>query len=228
MPKKPTQAEIQKAKEYVRDRLHAQGLTEAVAEHEFDVAAEEIAAIILKYKTRGMRLRFTGTSPMAKEIRAVLERLVGEIEAAVLMNAVPDEASDEVNDMIIEEIMGEDHGFTYKERETHYVAAFLKILAAINFSIADMDEESIIEAIRDEAGKIERRITTLATNTVAVGWSKYNEYSNSKDAIGFFVIQGSNNPCEFCRGMFNKFHPMTDPMPTYHPNCCCGIVFVYA
>lgn len=228
MPQAPTLLEIASAREYILRRIHNQNLLEEEMEAEFNEAAISIAQIILKYKNRGQRLRFTGSSRMAEEIEDVLRHLREQIDYHVNFYCIPEEATDdkESEEDIIGFIRGEDHGHTFAERENLYLSNYLMAIAGIDFSEL-YDEDVIEEAIREAASKPEGRMSLLALNTVALGYAFYQmEQAKAGGAIGFFVYPGSTNPCEYCQGKFYVFHSIEEEAPPYHPHCRCITVYV--
>jgi len=235
MATKPSQADISRAKNYIRKRLEAQQYTEEGVERSFDKAAEEIAMIVAKYKNRGSVLRFTGSSAMAKEIQAVIDRLIRDIESYIWNNSTPEEATDEENDNIVAFLHEPYHDATFNERRDLYRKNYLKSLGDIEFDDMEIDAVEFEDAIKESSSKWVHRMLLLAATTVGLGWMKYYLEKESKrvvsgeetSAIGFWVYPGSSNPCSYCESMFGRLHPMDDPMPIYHPNCRCYIVFVF-
>ena len=226
MARRPTTEEVDKAREYIRRRIDIQHHVELDIDQLLEEAAESIALVVSKYKARGMKLRFAGSSAMAREIDEILQKLKDDIDYYVFLYCSPEEASEEETTSINAYVKGEFFDSTYEQREALYLSNYRKILALIGFENMEMDEEEFISAIREEAGKIEHRIMLLAITTVGYGWMKYLLDTEGKGKSGFWVIPGSSHPCEFCVDMQSRFHPIDDPKPLYHPNCCCQIVYV--
>lgn len=230
MPQAPTIIEIAKAREYILRRVSSQGLLERELDREFNEAAVRIAQIILKYKNLGLRLRFSGSSQMAREIEEVIDILKAQIDYFVDFYSIPDEATGDEDDEkdIVSFIHGEDHGHTFAERELLYLSDYLMGIAGVDYS--DLYDQDIIEeAIREAVSKPEHRMSILAANTVAIGYAHYqSEQAKMMNAIGFFVYPGSSNPCDYCIGKFYVFHRIDEEAPPYHPHCRCITVYVTA
>lgn len=223
----PTPQQIEEAREYVRRRVAVQSLIEYELSHLFSEAAERIASIIIKYKERNMPMRFKGSSSMALEIDAVIRWLEDEIKRYTQTYACPEEASTEEEEEILDKVFGEDHGATFEERLALYISMYVSELSGVDFDILEVDEEMIESIISETEEKVEKRMSILALNSVALGYVSFAmNRAISGNAIGFFVINGSR-PCEFCKQMSMKFHKITDPLPLYHPHCQCAAVFVY-
>lgn len=226
MARKPTREEIDKARGFVRRRVDVQNHVEYEIERLLDEAAESIALIVSKYKARGMKLRFSGSSAMAREIDDVLRKLREDIDYYVFLYCSPEEATDEEAKDIVAFVKGEFYDSTYEQRESLYISNYRKALAAIGFDNMEMDEEEFISAIREETSNPEHRLLVLAAATIGYGWMKYLLDSESDGKTGFWVLPGSSNPCDYCIDMQSIFHPMEDPKPPYHPNCKCITVYV--
>lgn len=228
MPQSPSLYQITKAREFILRRISNQRVLEEKLESEFAEAATKIAQIVLKYKARGERLRFSGTGSMAREISQVLNELEFQIDRLVEYYCIPDEAAGDKNkeNAIITHVKEADHGYTYKERETLYISNYLKSL--ITAGIASIDsQDAIEEMIRETVSKPERRLTILALNSIALGYAFHaSEQAKQEGAVGFYVYPGSSNPCAFCQDKFYIFHPITEEAPPYHPNCRCVVVYV--
>ena len=231
--RKPTQRELDEARDYIVRRLGQQDVAESELARAIDDAAESIALIVLKYLARGMMLRFSGNSAMAREIDDVMSALRGKIRSIMEEMAAPDEETlgiaaekaAQIADKAIAYAAGTFHGATFGEREELYVNRLLDDMKAVDFTSLGMDEAAMVSAIIESAESTRERMALLMTNTVAVGWM-YAQMLRAKDdgAAGFWLINGSR-PCDYCKGMAG-FHPMSDPMPPYHPRCVCTAVYV--
>lgn len=227
-PRRPTQSEIENAREYIRSRIDVCEQVEDMLYDAFVEATDRIASIILKYKARGMTVRFRGSSACAREINNVIDWLRGEIDNLVDDHCTPEEdvgVDDEDRALVIEHIKGEDHGATFEERRDMYLDKFVAALVSCGADIDDLDIEEIEEIIDSAEDSIEKRLSILVKNTIAMGWA-FSQLTNAidKGALGFWVING-NNPCEFCRQMAG-WHTIGDDVPCYHPNCQCVAVYL--
>lgn len=227
MPRTPDIREIEEARAYILQRLTNQRLLEDELSAEFKEAAERIALIVMKYRQRGMRLRFTGAGAMPREIEAVIEWLRQQIDEHVNYYCIPEEAEEDEEDDIIAYIHGEDHGYTYEERETLYMSNFLMALNEMDFDEYD-DIETIVEAISEAVEQPEKRMNLLALNSVAIAFAYLAEqHALARGTIGFITYPGSSNPCPFCTDRFYIFQPITNERPPYHPRCACLCVYVF-
>lgn len=59
-------------------------------------------------------------------------------------------------------------------------------------------------------------------------WWQYEE-ARDNGATGYYVVRGSDYPCDECDSHTGIFYPMDDEMnrPQYHMNCCCIVVYTY-
>lgn len=231
--RKPTQRELDEARNYIVRRIECQNIAESQLARELDDAAESIALIVLKYLARGMKLRFSGNSAMAREIEDIISALRDKIRLIVDAYAAPGEEdlgttaekASQISEKASAYALGEFHGATFSEREELYEKKLISGISGIDFISLDMDEAAILSAITESSESTMGRMALLVANTVAVGWM-YAQMLKAKDdgAEGFWLINGSR-PCDYCKGMAG-FHPMSDPMPPYHPRCVCTAVYV--
>lgn len=231
--RKPTQRELDEARDYVARRLEYQNIAESQLAMEMDEAAESIALIVLKYLARGMRLRFSGNSAMASEIEDVMSSLRKRIESIMEDMATPDEETlgvtpekaSSIAAMAVAYAAGKFHGATFAERESLYLDRLTRDISGIDFYSLDMDEDAMVSAVMESSVKTRERMSLLMANTVAVGWM-HASMLKAKDEgkTGFWLINGSN-PCGYCSDMAG-FHEMSDPVPPYHPRCVCTVVYV--
>lgn len=224
--RQPTQSEIKKAKEYLVRRLDAQNILEGKIDDLFDEASERISLIVQKYKNRGMKLRFTGTSAMAREIDEVISWLRSQIDYNVDLYSTPSETSDELSRQIMDVVYGEDHGSTYEDRRELYLSRYRKGLAAIAWEGFEDDMADFMEAISEESSSVIGRMMLLAVNSVAVGYAMNWLFTEGKDARGFYSIRGSSYPCDMCDEMVG-YHPIEEyPNGQWHPRCKCLFIFI--
>lgn len=227
---KPTQRQIDDAEEYLRSRIEVTDKVERELHTVIDDAARKIASIVLRYHSSGRRLRFIGSSRMAREIDEVIQWLEDEIFMLVDDNIVPEDESDK--DEVSAIALGMDHGATYEERSSLYHnkverslddAEWLAFLSEFDDSAQDIEE--LVEFIKESSDKSLHRWLLLAVNTVAVGWGIHAMLQARKEGReGFFIIN-MRGACEYCRDM-EGWHPIGDPMPPLHPYCRCLAVYV--
>lgn len=227
MPRKPDIREIEEARSYVLQRITNQRLLEEELSAEFAEAAERIALIVMKYRERGMRLRFTGSGAMPREINEVIEWLRQQIDSHVDYYCIPEEAEEDEEEGILAFIRKEDHGFTYEERQTLYLSNFIMALDEMDFDEYD-DLETVAEAISEAIESPGKRMNLLALNSVAIAFAFLAEqHALANGTIGFYTYPGSGNPCTFCIDRFYIFQPITNERPPYHPRCACLCVYVF-
>lgn len=227
---KPTQEQLQKAREYLNQRISNQEIVEQFLRTEFEEAALKIAQIVQKYKSRNMKLRFTGSGYMAREIREVIDELESKIEYYVRYYCIPDEADDSEEDeyLILDTVFGEDHGATYKQRSAMYMSGIIKAISGIDFYEDEYDEDTMVEMIESASDKSINRMTLLALNSIAVGFGFYALLNATN--IGktqFISYVNSSNPCKYCSTVSGIPQPIENyPNGSYHPRCRCIFVFV--
>lgn len=227
MPRTPDIRQIEEARAYILQRIANQRLLEDELGREFDEAAERIALIVMKYRQRGMKLRFTGSGAMPREINEVIEWLRQQIDNHVDFYCIPEEAEEDEEDDILAFIRERDHGYTYEERETLYLSNFIMAIEDMDFDEYD-DIETIVEAIGEAVEKPEKRMNLLALNSVAIAFAYLAEqHAIARGTIGFVTYPGSANPCTFCMDRFYIFQPLTNERPPYHPRCACLCVYVF-
>ncbi|MCQ2231430.1 MAG: hypothetical protein MJZ30_06235 [Paludibacteraceae bacterium] len=227
---KPTQQQIADAEAYLRYRIDTTDEVESACYDLFREAAKKVAEIVIKYHNAGRRLRFRGSSAMAREIDEVISWLESEIEFLVDSDITPDDDGDNKHE-VMDIAKGMDHGATYEERSRLYHLMFGKQLDDADWTAffadydSDIDDDELIGFITDSSEKAAHRWILLALNTIAVGWSIKQLIEAKRDGKrGFFVINGSS-PCEFCVGM-QGFHSIEDTPPPYHPHCQCIAIYV--
>lgn len=72
-------------------------------------------------------------------------------------------------------------------------------------------------------------VTNMARLTLQMVWMRSRRLEMEEDgAAGFYVLRGSNYPCEYCDSKVG-FHPMTDIdyFPPFHGHCCCYVVPIF-
>lgn len=72
-------------------------------------------------------------------------------------------------------------------------------------------------------------VTNMARLTLQMVWMRSHRLEMEEDgAAGFYVLRGSNYPCEYCDSKVG-FHPMTDIdyFPPFHGHCCCYVVPIF-
>ena len=226
----PTQREINEAKSYIIQRISNQNALEEILSDEFRRAAEQIVLIVLKYKNRNTRLRFTGSSAMAREIQEVIDYLESQIDYYVEYYCVPEEAEDdpEIVSGIIHRTTDEpDHEYTYQDRKTLYLSNYIKALEDYDFSEYD-DEDTLLEAIEETTEKPSKRMLILGIGSVALGFGFYAlQQAKANGAHGFVSYVNSSNPCKFCESVNGVVQPLENyPESAYHPRCQCLFLFV--
>ena len=227
MPRTPDIRQIEEARAYILQRISNQRMLEEELSEDFSEAAERIALIVMKYRQRGMTLRFTGSGAMPREIGEVIEWLRQRMDEHVDFYCIPEEAEEEEEDGILAFVRAKDHGLTYEERESLYLSNFIMALDEADFDELD-DIETIAETIAEAVEKPERRMNLLALNSVAIAFAYLAEqHALARGTIGFYTYPGSGNPCTFCIDRFYIFQPITNERPPYHPRCACLCVYVF-
>lgn len=230
--KTPTSQQIEEAKQYLRRRLDASNIAEERCNDYFHEAAVKIALIVMRYRKQGKRIHVRGSGRCAIEIQNVVDWLLDMILETCTELSIPEEYQDDDDrkDAVLVHVLEEEYyGATFDERmdadRVILLTALEKAIVFDNMDISHEDEDDMVEFIESSTKGVNRRLVLLAITTIGAAYNYSMMLDAEKSGMsGFYVINGSA-PCKFCASM-EGFHKMDDPIPLYHPNCVCCLVFV--
>lgn len=249
-----TDDELERAKEFLRERIRNEQSMEA----DVETLLEEYARYILKAMSDGAT---------DEDLYLLIEDLVSRLMEDCRILAMDEhKVEDDILPLIFE---GED-GDTVEDRVRRRAMTFLDELNAVYSAgeILDMDDKTILSSVVENfehpwdnellvevrekinRGEIDEDIefyeerhygkgvpisSKLDIELITVGAivSTWNEWSwrdafNNK-AKGYYVERGSSYPCSECDSHTGVFYPIADKshLPQYHRNCRCFAVYVY-
>lgn len=250
--KQPTGADIEAAKEYLRQRLDAERSMQNNLEYVMREAAERIVEILYSAKISPTAGSYENLPPTVQmQIDAVIEWLREAIDDYFLTLAIADH--EENRDKILPFILGENHGMTFAERLEGYCGKYrdeLMVLIGAGLFLG-IAESALVKSIGDNLkhpyanqlladsieapltygrGRTNSMFTALSDLTrfgIAEAWMKHQYINNRKDGcVGWYVQRGSHFPCELCDSMVG-FHTDESELPLYHSHCCCIAIPLY-
>ena len=251
--KTPTEADIEAAKDYLRQRLDAEYSMIYNLESVMREAAKRVVEILYSANIHPDLVAY-GDLPMRVQwdIDAVVEWLREMIDDYFVTLAIADH--DENREAILPFILGENHGMTLNERLSDYCGKYRdELLLLVGAGIfLDVAKSTLIKSIGDNLkhpyandllaegidspltygrGRTNSMFTALGDLTkfgIAQGWMK-NQYINDlkNGCLGWWVRRGSSYPCELCDS-YVGFHIDESELPPYHGHCCCFAVPIYS
>lgn len=248
-----TKEELDAARDYLRQRMEAEGLMERTITTILDECADTLIGFILGGATD-------------EEIDTVIESLVDSLMEYIDLIAVSEHDGrdmlllwlhDEWNGGTMEKIVRMRAGTFHDEVAVACAAGELlhrtsaEILSAVKSSMRDPWHNPMIIEVLNEAAKgsivipdgldLEERhygqgipvstltaLEFLGVSAVADAWTWWqHEDEKGKGAVGYFVERGSSFPCEECDSHTGIFYPIddTEHLPQYHRNCRCFVVY---
>lgn len=250
--RQPSEADIEAAKAYLRQRLDAERSMQNNLEYVMREAAERVVEILYSANIHPTVASY-GDLPLRVQwdIDEVVEWLKETINDYFLTLAIAEH--EENRDKILPFILGENHGATFDERLTDYVGKYKNELlllvgaglllgigkSALAKSIGDnlrqpyanpMLKDGIEKSISYGRGRTNSMFTAIGDLTrfgIAEAWMKNQYINNRKDGcVGWLVQRGSHFPCELCDSKVG-FHADESDLPLYHSHCCCYAVPIY-
>lgn len=244
--KQPTEADIEAAKAYLRERLECEQAMIALLDSAMREAAEKIVDICYSAGVNPQSFRYSDLPVRVQfDIDAVIEWLRESIDDYFLTLAIADH--EENRDKILPFILGENHGQTFDERLNDYCgkyrdelmlligaglflgigkAALVKSIGAnlkhpyANQLLADGIEAPLTYG-RGRTNSMFTAIGDLTRYGIAEAWMKNQFINNHNDnCVGWYVQRGSSYPCPLCDSMVG-FHTDESELPLYHSHCCC-------
>lgn len=250
--RQPSEADIEAAKAYLRQRLDAERSMSYNLSIVMREAAERVVEILYSANIHPTVASY-GDLPLRVQwdIDEVVQWLKETIDDYFITLAVADH--EENRNTILPFILGENHGMTFDERLTDYVGKYKNELlllvgaglllgigkSALAKSIGDnlrqpyanpMLKDEIGEGIsygRGRTNSMFTAISNLTTFGIAQGWMKSWYIDGKKDGvIGWYVMRGSSCPCSHCDSMVG-FHSDESELPPYHLACKCFAIPIY-
>jgi hypothetical protein len=251
---RPREADIEAAKEYLRQRLDAERSMTYNLEIVMREAAERIVEILYSAKIRPTVGSYEDLPTKVQiEIEAVVEWLRETISDYFLTLAIAEH--EETRDQILPYVFAKNHGMTFAERLNDYCGKYrdelmLLVGAGLFLGIA---ESALVKSIgenlkhpyanqllaegiaaplsygRGKSNSMYNAINTLTRFGIGQGWM-YDRHlkAEMERAQGFMTFRNSTCPCDICDEYASYMHPMDDPIPPLHANCVCGTIYFNA
>lgn len=251
--KQPTEADIEAAKAYLRQRLECEHAMTTLLENAMKEAAEKIVDICYSAGVNPQSFRYSDLPVRVQfDIDEVIQRLQEAIDDYFLTLAIADH--EENRDRILPFILGENHGMTFAERLEDYCGKYrdeLMVLIGAGLFLG-IAESALVKSIGDNLkhpyanqlladgievpltygrGKSNSMFTALSGLTkygIESAWMQHWELKTEADgAIGWIVQRGSSYPCPQCDDNCG-FHSIDEgtQLPQ-HLSCCCFAVPIY-
>lgn len=249
----PRESDIQKAQQYILERLEAERSMTYHLERLLRNAAEDIVDILYSKKIHINKL---SPNKLPKEVEEEINEIIANLQKSIIdvfeTLAIADH--DENRDEILPFILGENHGRTFDERLSDYCDKYrdelmLLIGAGLFLGVTKM---MLVKSIGDNLkhpyanqlladgieapltygrGKSNSMFTALSGLTkygIESAWMQHWELKTEADgAIGWIVQRGSSYPCPQCDDNCG-FHSIDEgtQLPQ-HLSCCCFAVPIY-
>lgn len=250
--RQPSEADIEAAKEYLRQRIECENAMTLLLESAMREAAERIVEIFYSAKIHPTVASYENLpSKVQIKIDEVVEWLRETIDDYFLTLAIAEH--EENRDSILPFILGENHGMTFNERLTDYVGKYRnELLLLISAGLfLGIGKSALVKSIGDNLkhpyanqlladgiaapltygrGRTNSMFTAIGDLTrfgIAEAWMRNQYINNRKDGcIGWLVQRGSHFPCELCDSKVG-FHADENDLPLYHSHCCCYAIPIY-
>lgn len=248
----PRESDIQKAQQYILERLEAERSMTYHLERLLRNAAEDIVDILYSKKIHINKL---SPNKLPKEVEEEINEIIANLQKSIIdvfeTLAIADH--DENRDAILPFILGENHGRTFDERLSDYCDKYrdeLMLLVGVGLflgvgkmvlvkSIGDnlkhpYANQLLADGIaapltygRGRSNSMFNAIGDLTRYGIAEAWMKNLYINNRKDGcVGWYVRRGSIYPCPLCDSMVG-FHTDESELPLYHSHCRCIAAPVY-
>lgn len=250
---RPREADIERAKEYLRQRIKCEQAMTTLLESAMKDAAERIVEILYSAKTPPAVDTYENLPPAVQmQVDEVVEWLKETIDDYFLTLAIADH--EENRDSILPIVLGENHGQTFEERLSDYCEKYrnelmLLIGAGLFLGIAEsalaksigenlkhpyanqLLTDGIAAPLTYGRGRTNSMFTALSGLTkygIESAWMLHWELKTEADgAIGWLVQRGSSYPCPQCDDNCG-FHSINEgtQLPQ-HLSCCCIATPIY-
>lgn len=251
--RQPSEADIEAAKAYLRERLEYEQAMTTLLENVMKEAAEKIVDICYSAGVNPQSFRYSNLPVRVQfDIDEVIQRLQEAIDDYFLTLAIADH--EENRDKILPFILGENHGMTFAERLENYCDKYrdeLMVLVGAGLFLG-IAKSALVKSIGENLkhpyanqllsdgievpltygrGKSNSMFTALYGLTkygIESAWMQHWELKTEADgAIGWIVQRGSSYPCPQCDDNCG-FHSIDEgtQLPQ-HLSCCCFAVPIY-
>lgn len=249
---KPTETDIQIAKQYLLERLDAERSMLYHLERLMRKAAEDIVALLY---AKGISVDTLKYNRLQKQVEESINEIILNLQESIadIFETLAIADHEENRNTILPFILGENNGANFDERLTDYVGKYKNELlllvgaglllgigkSALVKSIGDnlrqpyanpMLKDGIEKSISYGRGRTNSMFTAIGDLTrfgIAEAWMKNQYINNRKDGcVGWLVQRGSHFPCELCDSKVG-FHADESDLPLYHSHCCCYAVPIY-
>lgn len=251
---KPTETDIQIAKQYLLERLDAERSMLYHLERLMRKAAEDIVALLY---AKGISVDTLKYNRLQKQVEESINEIILNLQESIadIFETLAIADHEENRNTILPFILGENHGMTFDERLTDYVGKYkneLMVLigaglllgigkSALAKSIGDnlrqpyanpMLKDGIEAPLtygRGRSNSMYNAINTLTRFGIGRGWM-YDRHlkAEMERAQGFMTFRNSSCACDQCDEYASYMHPMDDPIPPLHANCVCGTIYFNA
>lgn len=250
--RQPSEADIEAAKAYLRQRLDAERSMQNNLEYVMREAAERVVEILYSSNIHPTVASY-GDLPLRVQwdIDEVVQWLKETINDYFVTLAIANH--EENKDLILPLVYRESFGSTFDERLTDYVGKYKNELllligaglllgigkSALAKSIGDnlrqpyanpMLKDGIEKSISYGRGRTNSMFTAIGDLTrfgIAEAWMKNQYINNRKDGcVGWLVQRGSSYPCEICQA-YVGLQTSEENLPPFHLNCVCYAVPIY-
>lgn len=250
---RPREADIEAAKEYLRQRLDAEYSMTYNLEIVMKEAAERIVEIVYSAKIHPPVGSYENLPPSVRmRIEEVVQWLRETVDDYFLTLAIADH--EETRDQILTFILGENHGMTFAERLEDYCGKYrdeLMLLVGAGLFLG-VTKKMLVKSIGENLkhpyvnqllkdgisspltygrGRTNSMFTALSGLTkygIESAWMRHWELKTEADgAIGWIVQRGSSYPCPQCDDNCG-FHSIEEgtQLPQ-HLSCCCFAIPIY-
>ncbi len=249
---KPTETDIQIAKQYLLERLDAERSMLYHLERLMRKAAEDIVALLY---AKGISVDTLKYNRLQKQVEESINEIILNLQESIddIFETLAIADHEENRNTILPFILGENHGMTFDERLTDYVEKYKNELllligaglllgigkSALAKSIGDnlrqpyanpMLKDGIEAPLtygRGKSNAMYNAIGSLTRNGIAGAWMKNFYIETRKNGcIGWLVQRGSSYPCEICQA-YVGLQTSEENLPPFHLNCVCYAVPIY-
>lgn len=252
--KQPTEADIEVAKDYLRERIECEHAMTVLLENVMKEAAEKIVEICYSAGVNPQTFRYSDLPVRLQyQIDDIIRQLQSDIDDYFQTFAIADHEDN--LDKILPFILGEQNGSTFEERLSDYCDKYryeLMLLIGTGLFLG-IAKSALVKSIgenlkhpyanqlladgievpltygRGKSNSMFNAINALTKYGIGKGWM-YNRHLKAEleRAQGFMTFRNSHYPCDMCDEYASYAHPMDDPIPPIHANCVCGTIYFNA
>lgn len=249
----PKQSDIDKAKEYIRQRLGAELSMITALESLMKDASRKIVMVVYEDRPQIGNFLFSDLSAKAQyKIEQIIRWLRESTEECFNARCIPAEEQD--NENILLWVKRGKNGITFDSKLDEYLNKFATELETLidaglflgltssvvarsiglNLKHPYVNPDLIdgmgrnISYGRGRTNSMYTAISNLTRFGIASGWNRSKlERENKRGALGWVVKRGSSYPCDICDDNCG-FYPSIDMVNLpVHPHCCCYAVPIF-